>query len=100
MPDEHRRTKARDAANEYAPKPDGSSLTYGFVGVSLAGLAMIFFDMFYDANIIAHPVIIAVLLAAVFLGGVILRKRRKRLHVAAFKDEYERHNNSHPGKSH
>lgn len=97
MPDKHRKTRARLAAEEYAPRPEGSSLTYGLIGVALLGLALIAFEMFYNANIFAYPVLIVLALAAVFLGGIVLRKRRKRLHVAAYKDEYTRQDDTPPG---
>lgn len=96
MPETHRKSKARAAADLYAPKPEGSSLTYGLIAVVLVGLAMISFAMFYDANILAYPVVIMVGLAAALIGGVILRKRRKRNHAAAFAAEFERQDNSPP----
>ncbi len=96
MVDVHRKAKARVAAEEYAPKPEGSSLTYGLIGVALFGLALIGFEMFYNANIFAYPLLIVLLLLMVFLGSVVLRKRRKRLHTAAYKEEYSRQDNTPP----
>jgi cytochrome bd-type quinol oxidase subunit 2 len=90
MPDLNRKKQARAAANEYARKPEGSSLLYGLIAVALLGLAMVGFEMFYQANIFAYPLLISIALVGAFLGGIVLRKRRKGLHVAAFEAEYER----------
>ncbi|KQX40466.1 hypothetical protein ASD04_07555 [Devosia sp. Root436] len=96
MADTHRKAKARVAAQEYAPRPEGSSLTYGLIGVATFGLALIGFGMFYNANVFAYPVLIAALLVTVFLGSVVLRKHRKRLHTDAYKEEYSRQDNTPP----
>ena len=85
-----RETKARDAANNYAPKPVGSSLLYGMIAVTLAGLVMMIFSSFYRANITSYPVIIGIILASAFISGVILRRRRRHLHGLAYAHEYAR----------
>lgn len=96
LPDEHRKAKARSAAHKYAPKPEGSSLTYGVVGVVLALLAIVVFGIFYGVDVLSNPIIIGVILVVVFAFSVLLRKRRRRVHGEAYRQEYERHDNSPP----
>lgn len=96
MADKQRETQARAAANNYAPKPVGSSLLYGLIAVTLVGLAMIIFSIFYGANIAAFPVVIGIILAAAFIAGVILRRRRRHIHGLAYTREYGRHDVSPP----
>lgn len=81
-----RKARARAAAEQSAPRPVGSSLTYGFIGAVLAGLAMAIFATFYQASLTAIPV--AILLAVGFVAGVVLRKVRRRRHVCAYKRAY------------
>lgn len=85
-----REASARAAANSYAPKPVGSSLLYGLIAVTLVGLAMIIFSIFYGTNIAAFPIIIGIILAGAFVAGVILRRRRRHLHGLAYTQEYHR----------
>lgn len=82
--------KAREAAEAYAPKPVGSSIMYGLIAVVSVGLALISFEMFYNANIFAYPLIIVLLLSVTFLLGIMLRKRRKRVHAAALQAEMDK----------
>lgn len=90
MLERQREANARVAANSYAPKPVGSSLLYGLIAVTLVGLAMIIFSIFYGANITAFPVIIGIILACAFTAGVMLRRRRRHLHGLAYTHEYDR----------
>lgn len=92
----HRETNALVAANSYAPKPVGSSLLYGLIAVTLVGLAMIILSIFYGANIAAFPAIIGIILAGAFTAGVMLRRRRRRLHGLAYAHEYNRRDISPP----
>lgn len=93
MVDKKRETNARAAANKYAPKPLGSSLVYGLIAVTLVGLAMIIFSIFYGANIAAFPAVLWIILAGAFVAGVILRRRRRHLHGIAYAQEYDRRDN-------
>lgn len=96
LPGEHRKSKARKAAHAYAPKPEGSSLTYGVVAAVTTLLAIICFGMFYRADVLSSPVTIGAVLAVVFVMGMVLRRRRKRLHSEAYEQELDRHDNSPP----
>lgn len=88
LPEQYRRLKAAAAAaNKYAPRPEGSSATYGLIAVVLAFLGLVSFGMFYKIDVLAHPAFVGVGLAVVFVLGILLRKRRRRLHGQAFKHE-------------
>lgn len=91
-----RQTKAREAANGYAPKPNGSSILYGLIAVTLMGMAIIIVSIFYQADLGAFPILIAIVLALAFVGGVLLRRRRRRQHSAAYTREYARHTSDPP----
>lgn len=93
---EHRKAKAKSAAQKYAPRPEGSPLTYGFVGVAVAFLAIVAFGLFYDAKVLSSPVLIGGILVLVFLFSVILRKQRRRRHAEAYEQEFKRHDNAPP----
>lgn len=94
----HRKAKAIAAAQKYAPKPEGSALTYGLIGVVLAVLGIISFGLFYQAPVFSYPLVVAGLLMAVFVFSIVLRFLRKRRHMAAFEREYDRHDNSPPSE--
>lgn len=79
MLERQRETNARAAANNYAPRPVGSSLLYGLIAVTLVGLAMMIVSIFYGADIAAFPTFTGVTLAGAFIAGVILRRRRRHL---------------------
>lgn len=97
MPEEKRKAEARDAANEYAPQPEGSSITYGLIAVVLLALALWVVGRFYGLNFLLHPISVGAAVVIVFIGGIALRKTRKRRHNAAFRSEYER-GRGHPPK--
>jgi protein-S-isoprenylcysteine O-methyltransferase Ste14 len=96
LPQVHRQAKATAAANKYAPRPEGSAFTYGSIAVVLAVLGIVIFGMFYDVEVLANPLLIGAGLVLVFMFGVLLRFRRRRLHGQAFEEELERHDNSPP----
>lgn len=87
MPEHHKRTLAIAAANKYAPRPQGSAFTYGLVAIILAFLMLVIFGMFYDVEVLAHPVAIGAGFVPVFLLGVLLWRRRRRLHHNALNHE-------------
>ncbi len=62
MPDQIRRANAKAAASKYAPKPDGSAITYGLIAVSVLAVALIFYGVFYSVDMLSQPV--ALFLAA------------------------------------
>lgn len=96
MAAKQRETNARAVANSYAPKPVGSSLLYGMIAASLAGLAMMTFSIFYDADITTFPSVIGIIFGGAFIAGVILRRRRRHLHGLAYAHEYNRQDVSPP----
>lgn len=75
------------AANKYAPRPEGSAFTYGLVAIMLAFLMLVIFGMFYDVEVLAHPVAIIASLVPIFLLGILLWRRRRRLHRDALDHE-------------
>ena len=85
-----RRENARDAANVYAPVPESSSIMYGFVATVLLAVFLWFVGKFYGLDLLRHPISIGVGLILIFIGGVLLRRRRKHQHNRAFDTEYER----------
>ena len=92
----HRKSKARAAAHEYAPKPEGSSIIYGVIGDALVGVGLLAFNIFYATDVFTHPVFVALVLAMAFTGGVVLRKRRTTRHADAYEAEYLQHDNKPP----
>lgn len=96
LPEHHRRAKAIAAANTYAPLPEGSAFTYGLVAVLLALLMIVIFGMFYDLKVLAYPAALGASLVPVFVLGVLLRRRRRRLHGKAFDREFGNQDNSPP----
>ena len=90
MPEIERREKARDAAIVYAPVPESSSLMYGIVAVVLLGVFLWFIGQFYGLDLVGHPISVSVGLVLIFIGEVLLRRRRKHQHNRAFDTEYER----------
>ena len=96
LPEHHRRTKAIVAANKYAPRPEASGFTYGMIAVVLAVLIIVIFGMFYSLEVLAHPVALGASLMPVFLLGVLLRRRRRRLHGEAVDHEFGNQDNSPP----
>lgn len=92
LPEHFRRVKAAAAAaNKYAPRPEGSSATYGLIAVVLAFLALVSFGLFYRIDVLAHPAFVVAGLVAMFVLGILLRKRRRRLHGKAFEHEMGNH---------
>jgi protein-S-isoprenylcysteine O-methyltransferase Ste14 len=96
LPEHHRRAKATTAANKYAPRPEGSSITYGLIAVVLAVLALIIFGMFYGLDVLAHPILLGLGSCVIFALGVLLRRRRRRRHGQAFDHEFSKHDNLPP----
>ncbi len=88
MPQTKRMTAARLLASKYAPKPDGSSLTYGFISASLAGVILFAVSAFYQLDLLAHPVLLAGAAIGAFALGVGLRKFWKQRHVEAVAAEF------------
>lgn len=87
MKEHDRRAEATAAASVYAPRPEGSSFTYGLIAVVLAILALVIFGMFYRVEVLASPVLLGLGLCIFFGFGIFLRKRRKRLHNQAYERE-------------
>jgi hypothetical protein len=90
MKDRQRKDASRMRAEAYAPRPQSSLLTYGIVGVLLAGLALIAFARFYDVILLAYSAWIAAGLPLAFAASIVLRMVRSRRHATAYREEYER----------
>lgn len=93
MSDRIRQSNARSAADQIAPRPGGSVMTYGLVGIALAGLAMAAFGKFYTIDLLAYPVLVTGLMSFAFASGVGLRKARQIRHHNAYKAEYAQRSN-------
>ena len=83
-----RQANARAAAAQYAPGPDGSTLTYGLIAVSLLALGLVLYGGFYDVNMFAEPVALVLAGIAAFCIGAAFRLRLQRRHTAAYEAEY------------
>ncbi|GLQ55476.1 hypothetical protein [Devosia nitrariae] len=88
MSDRIRQNNARSAAEQIAPRPNGSVMTYGLVGIALAGLGMAAFGQFYAVDILAYPLLVVGLMSFAFASGIGLRKARQIRHHNAYKAEY------------
>jgi hypothetical protein len=88
VPDKLRKANARAAATRYAPKPDGSTLTYGLIAVSLLALGLALFAGFYRVDMLAQPIPLVLAGLGAFLVGAAFRLRLKRRHTAAYEAEY------------
>lgn len=88
MPDKLRQANARAAATRYAPKPDGSTLTYGLIGVSLLALALALYGGFYHVDMLVAPIPLVLAGLGAFCFGAAFRFRLKRRHTAAYDAEY------------
>lgn len=88
MPEKARQANARAAAAQYAPKPDGSTLTYGLIAVSVLGVALAIFGQFYDVDMLSEPVALVLAGIAAFALGAGIRLRLQQRHTAAYHAEY------------
>ena len=88
MPDKVRRANARAAASKYAPRPDGSTLTYGAIAVSLLAVALAIYGGFYQTDMLSRPWLLPAAGIVAFLVGCGFRLWLKRRHIAAFEAEY------------
>lgn len=88
MPNTIRTANAKAAASAYAPAPNGSSLTYGFIAVSLLVLSLAIFSAFYSVDLLVYPLLIGLGIIVAFAGGIGLRRFRRRRHKAAVAAEY------------
>ena len=88
MPDKLRKANARAAATRYAPKPDGSTLTYGLIAVSLLALALALYGGFYQVDMLAQPVPRVHAGFGAICLGIAFRLRLQRRHTPAYEAEY------------
>jgi len=89
MPDRRSRD-SRSAAEAYAPSPEGSSILYGLISTVVVGMTFWVVGSFYGFNWLSQPVLFVASGVAGFVGGVALRKLRKRRHNEAYDHEYEK----------
>ncbi|KKB10444.1 hypothetical protein VE25_18015 [Devosia geojensis] len=90
MTERIRRDNALRAAEQYAPSPKSSILTYGIVAMVLAGILLYVVSSFYDIDLSGRPQIVAGIIALAVVGGIGLRWWRRRKSNIAFQTEYQR----------
>jgi hypothetical protein len=76
------------AASAYAPPPEGSAITYGFVGVALFAMIAWGVAEFYSLALLPHVAVLGACALGSFVIGVWLRRRRRTLHDAAYRTEF------------
>lgn len=89
MPKAARVANARAAAQSYAPTPNGSAITYGFIAAALVFVAAVIAGAFYRVDVLSGPWPIGLLTLAAFVAGAALRMWRRHAHDRAFSAEYE-----------
>lgn len=89
MPKAARVANARAAAQSYAPKPNGSVITYGLIAAALVLVVAAIAGAFYRVDVFSSLWPIALVTLAAFAGGAALRVRRRRAHERAFSAEYD-----------
>lgn len=82
-----RHTNATAAAQSYAPKPNGSVLTYGLIAASLLVVAALLAGGYFGVDVTSNGWVLAVLAALAFSGGAILRFWRQHEHSRALARE-------------
>lgn len=88
MPNKLRRANATAAAQAYAPRPNGSAITYGFVAAALLLVAAFLAGAFFSVDITANPLALLGLTIMAFIAGVALRMWRQMEHTRATSREY------------
>lgn len=88
MPEKVRQANARAAASKYAPRPDGSTLTYGLIAVTVLAVALAIYGRFYDVDMLSAPVALVLASIAAFVLGAGIRLRLQQRHAAAYQAEY------------
>lgn len=85
-----RRTDSRNAAEKYAPTPQGSSLLYGLIAVVLLGASLWIIGRFYGFSFPDHPTFLVTGSVVAFCGGFILRRVRRHRHDVAYVKEFNK----------
>ncbi len=67
------RTRAREQAETYAPKPRDNRWIYGLVTASVALLAVLAASWFYEFPIENSPLLLAAVVMAAFGAGLLIR---------------------------
>ena len=88
MTNKLRRANATAAAQAYAPRPNGSAITYGFVAAALVLVVAFLAGAFFGADITANPLALLGLTIVAFVAGVALRMWRQIEHTRAASREY------------
>jgi hypothetical protein len=88
VPEKIRQANAKAAASKYAPKPDGSTLTYGLIAVSVLAVTLAVYGRFYDVDMLSEPVALVVASLAAFAFGAGIRLLLQQRHAAAYRAEY------------
>lgn len=83
-----RTANAKAAVRSYAPKPNGTALTYGLIAAALTTAAAIIAGAYFRTDVVGSPVGLAVIATLAFASGVVFRFWRQRRYVAAFRAEY------------
>jgi len=90
MPHKLRRANATAAAQAYAPKPNGSAVTYGLVAAALLLVATFFAGAFFRTDMTSTPLALLGLTVFAFVAGAVLRIWRQMEHIRAAGREYEK----------
>lgn len=90
MPNKLRRANATAAAQAYAPKPNGSAVTYGLVGAALLLVATFLAGAFFKTDVTSNPLALLGLTVLAFVAGAALRIWRQMEHARATGREYEK----------
>ena len=84
----NRRQKARNAAERYAPAPNGSMLTHAVVGLSIAVMLMFVIASFYGVDFSRLPILAAGLALAAGGAGIAVNRIRTGRNRRAIENEY------------
>lgn len=87
MTDKLRRANAKAAASRYAPPPDGSYVTYGFIAAASVAVGVMLVGGFFGVDMLSHPTGLFWAALAAFGAGVVGRTWQKRRFALAFQRE-------------
>jgi hypothetical protein len=83
-----RAANATAAAQSYAPKPNGSTITYGLIAASLLLVVAFLAGGYFAVDIVANAWPLAGLTVLAFLAGGVLRFWRQKEHSGAIAREF------------
>lgn len=87
---------ARAAARSYAPKPNGSALTYGLIAAALTTAAATIAGAYFRTDVEGSPVSLAIVATLAAASGAVFRLWCQRRYVGAVHAEYVRRSPTEP----